>query len=210
MEEPNSDEREEQGLLQGFSSTSPTRVFWNSRKRTANGRSLDRVMEESLKTPNKTEEPPVMETQNDVSTLLSDRRKALFEPLESTKDLKRQRPSAEMVLPPPDFDSMTYPRGWLIGKKRKLVNVDVVESMRRIAVQEMNRKDREIDGLNEQLEEDARCLEHLQLQLLQERSKRNNAERENSMLQKQISMLMNMLRDQDSEGVENTTPSDDS
>uniref|UniRef100_A0A3Q7FU26 Uncharacterized protein n=1 Tax=Solanum lycopersicum TaxID=4081 RepID=A0A3Q7FU26_SOLLC len=30
--------------------------------------------------------------------------------------------------------------------------VDVVESMRRIALQEMNRKDREIDGLNEQLE----------------------------------------------------------
>jgi hypothetical protein len=44
------------------------------------------------------------------------------------------------LLPPPDFESANYPKGWLIGKKRKLVNVDVVESMRRIAVQEMNRK----------------------------------------------------------------------
>ncbi|KAK7267070.1 hypothetical protein RIF29_19734 [Crotalaria pallida] len=29
----------------------------------------------------------------------------------------------------------------------------------------------EIDGLNEQLEEDSRCLEHLQLQLVEEKSK---------------------------------------
>lgn len=69
--------------------------------------------------------------------MLSERRKALFEPLEP---INGQRLSAESLLPPPDFDSANYPRGWLIGKKRKLVNVDVVESMRRIAVQEMNRK----------------------------------------------------------------------
>lgn len=56
-------------------------------------------------------------------------------------------------------------------------------------------QDREIDGLNEQLEEDARCLEHLQLQLLEERSKRTNVERENGMLQDQIAMLMNMLQE---------------
>ncbi|KAJ0735952.1 putative protein heading date repressor 1 [Helianthus annuus] len=85
----------------------------------------------------------------------------------------------------------TYPRGWLIGKKRKLVNVDVVESMRRIAVQEMNRK----DGLNEQLEEDSRVLEHLQLQLLDERSKRADVERQNALLQNQVDMLMNMLQE---------------
>ncbi|KAL0429711.1 UNVERIFIED_CONTAM: protein HEADING DATE REPRESSOR 1 [Sesamum radiatum] len=66
--------------------------------------------------------------------------------------------------------------------------------MRRIAVQEMNRKDREIDGLNEQLEEDARCLEHLQLQLLEERSKRADVERQNAMLQNQIAMLMDVLQ----------------
>ncbi|TQD89779.1 hypothetical protein C1H46_024671 [Malus baccata] len=162
----------------------------------------------------------------DVTTAaeLSERRKALFEPLEPITNINGKRPSAESLLPPPDFDATTYPKGWLIGKKRKLVNVDVVEKMRRIAVHEMNRKvsfptprivsnqrkcfcnelncyyllsfqDREIDGLNEQLEEDARCLEHLQLQLLQERSKRADMERENAMLQDQITMLMNMLQD---------------
>lgn len=71
---------------------------------------------------------------------LSERRKALFEPLEPVTNLNGKRPSAESLLPPPDFDSTSYPRGWLIGKKRKLVNVDVVESMRKIAIQEMNRK----------------------------------------------------------------------
>lgn len=62
--------------------------------------------------------------------------------------------------------------------------------------------------MNEQLEEDARCLEHLQLQLLEERSKRADVQRENSMLQNQISMLMNMLQDND-DGVEDA-PTDDS
>ncbi|KAK9091037.1 hypothetical protein Sjap_024214 [Stephania japonica] len=55
-------------------------------------------------------------------------------------------------------------------------------------------QDREINGLNEQLEEDAKALEHMQLQLLQERSRRSEVERENTMLQKQVSMLMNMLQ----------------
>lgn len=74
------------------------------------------------------------------TSILSEKRKALFEPLEPVLNLNGKRPSAESLLPPPDFESATYPRGWLIGKKRKLVNVDVVESMRRIAIQEMNRK----------------------------------------------------------------------
>ncbi|KAF8392989.1 hypothetical protein HHK36_021230 [Tetracentron sinense] len=179
----------------------------------ANGRNLDRATEDTtIKTSEKQEQTPIGETPQEqspngetpqdaaTSAVLSERRKALFEPLEPTMNVNGKRPSAEVLLPPPDFDSASYPRGWLIGKKRKLVNVDVVESMRRIAVQEMNRKDREIDGLNEQLEEDARCLEHLQLQLLQERSKRTDVERENTMLQNQISMLMNML--QENEGME--------
>lgn len=92
------------------------------------------------KSPNKQEEPPTEEKMQDSNAerhVLSERRKALFEPLEP---MNGQRLSAEALLPPPDFDSASYPRGWLIGKKRKLVNVDVVESMRRIAVQEMNRK----------------------------------------------------------------------
>lgn len=135
--------------------------------------------------------------------LLSEKRKALFEPLEPITNLNGKRPTAaDSLLPPPDFETANYPKGWLIGKKRKLVNVDVVESMRRIAVQEMNRKDREIDGLNEQLEEDSRCLEHLQLQLLQERSKRTEIERENTMLKEQVDMLVNMIQEDDEEGAE--------
>lgn len=84
-------------------------------------------------TPKKQDDDETMQD----SSILSERRRALFEPLEP---LTGARTSAESLLPPPDFDSANYPRGWLIGKKRKLVNVDVVESMRRIAVQEMNRK----------------------------------------------------------------------
>ena len=77
--------------------------------------------------------------EDDPKAGLSERRKALFEPLEPIKGGSVRTP-AEVLLPPPDFDSTSYPKGWLLGKRRKLVNVDVVESMRRIAVQEMNRK----------------------------------------------------------------------
>jgi len=58
-------------------------------------------------------------------------------------------------------------------------------------------QDREIDGLNEQLEADAQCLEHLQIQLLEERSKRADVERQNAMLQSQINVLMDMYQDND-------------
>lgn len=61
-------------------------------------------------------------------------------------------------------------------------------------------QDREINGLNEQLEEDSRTMEHLQIQLQQERTKRVQAERENSMLQGQIGMLMSMLNEGAEEG----------
>uniref|UniRef100_A0A3N7EGU3 Uncharacterized protein n=2 Tax=Populus trichocarpa TaxID=3694 RepID=A0A3N7EGU3_POPTR len=172
---------------------------------TASGRNLDKVTEDNVnETPNKQEESSNDEKMQDqnLTPELSERRKALFEPLEPVTNINGKRSSAESLLPPPDFDAASYPKGWLIGKKRKLVNVDVVESMRRIAVQEMNRKDREIDGLNEQLEEDARCLEHLQLQLLQEKSKRAEVERENAMLQDQISMLMNVLQENEPMGDE--------
>ncbi|XP_047320463.1 protein HEADING DATE REPRESSOR 1-like [Impatiens glandulifera] len=111
---------------------------------------------------------------------LSKKRKALFQPLEHSINGKRSLSSnnnyESLLIPPPDIETTSYPRGWLIGKKRKLVNVDVVESMRRIVVQEMNRKDREIDGLNEQLEEDAKCVKHPQVQLLEERNKRSHVE----------------------------------
>ncbi|CAN6573087.1 unnamed protein product [Malus baccata var. baccata] len=190
------------GGLEGFALVSSTRIDWKPRRRSlissASGRNIDKVTEDIANdSPDKQEASITKEEMQDVTTAaeLSERRKALFEPLEPITNINGKRPSAESLLPPPDFDATTYPKGWLIGKKRKLVNVDVVEKMRRIAVHEMNRKDREIDGLNEQLEEDARCLEHLQLQLLQERSKRADMERENAMLQDQITMLMNMLQD---------------
>ena len=54
-------------------------------------------------------------------------------------------------------------------------------------------QDCEIDGLNEQLEEDCKAMERLQLQLQQERAKRLDAERENVWLHDQVCMLMNML-----------------
>ncbi|XP_068304564.1 protein HEADING DATE REPRESSOR 1 [Pyrus communis] len=190
------------GGLEGFAVVSSTRIDWKPRRRSlissASGRNIDKVTGDTANnSPDKQEVPITEEEMQDVTAApeLSERRKALFEPLEPITNINGKRPSAESLLPPPDFDAATYPKGWLIGKKRKLVNVDVVEKMRRIAVQEMNRKDREIDGLNEQLEEDARCLEHLQLQLLQERSKRSDVERENAMLQDQVTMLMNMLQD---------------
>ncbi|XP_024971586.1 protein HEADING DATE REPRESSOR 1-like isoform X1 [Cynara cardunculus var. scolymus] len=185
-------------LVNGFSPVSSTPVFWKSRKRSASMKNLYKnVTDEADKTSEKKEENSSDEKMEETTppTVLSEKRKALFEPLEPIMDLNGRRPSAESLLPPPDFDSASYPRGWLIGKKRKLVNVDVVESMRRIAVQEMNRKDREIDGLNEQLDEDSRVLEHLQLQLLNERSKRADVERQNAMLQGQVDMLMNMLHE---------------
>ncbi|XP_021724847.1 protein HEADING DATE REPRESSOR 1-like [Chenopodium quinoa] len=182
----------------GFSPVSSTRVFWQSRKRRASALNVTKPRDEPMfKTPTKpeTSEEEKAPDSTPPDTVLSERRKALFEPLEPIDTLPRNRPSNESLLPPPDFDATAYPKGWLIGKKRKLVNVDVVESMRRIAIQEMNRKDREIDGLSEQLDEDSRVLEHLQIQLLEEKRKRSDVERENTMLQDQINMLMNMLQE---------------
>ncbi|OAY52664.1 protein HEADING DATE REPRESSOR 1 [Manihot esculenta] len=196
------EKKKEYSNKDGFFPVSSPRVSWKPPRTSASGRSLCSVT--ANETPSKMEESSNDEKMQEPDTLpvLSEKRKALFEPLEPVTNINGKRPSAESLLPPPDFDSASYPKGWLIGKKRKLVNIDVVESMRRIAIQEMNRKDREINGLNEQLEEDARCLEHLQLQLLQERSKRANVERENAMLQDQISMLMNMLEENEQMGDE--------
>ncbi|KAJ0256673.1 Snf1 kinase interactor-like protein [Hirschfeldia incana] len=200
------------GFVGGFFPVSTTKIAWKSRKRSASV-NPDKAPEAAMEvTPEKDETTAAMETDKvgepmtTTPPVLSEKRKALFEPLEPITNLNGKRPTdADSLLPPPDFESAIYPKGWLIGKKRKLVNVDVVESMRRIAVQEMNRKDREIDGLNEQLEEDSRCLEHLQLQLLQERSKRTEIERENTMLKEQVDMLVNMIQ-QDEEEVAEEEP----
>ncbi|XP_013648599.2 protein HEADING DATE REPRESSOR 1-like isoform X1 [Brassica napus] len=196
------------GFVGGFFPVSTTKIAWKSRKRSASV-NPDKESEAAMElTPEKDETTTAMETEKvgepmTTTPVLSEKRKALFEPLEPITNLNGKRPTdADSLLPPPDFESANYPKGWLIGKKRKLVNVDVVESMRRIAVQEMNRKDREIDGLNEQLEEDSRCLEHLQLQLLQERSKRTEIERENTMLKEQVDMLVNMIQQDEEEVAE--------
>ncbi|KAK9101734.1 hypothetical protein Sjap_018988 [Stephania japonica] len=207
MESSESDQKSAETALKGFSAISETRIYWNSRKRSASReQKVEKVTEVivAASPDNQGESPAANDIDMDSSTAapLSERRKALFEPLEP---MNGRRLFPEELLPPPDFDAASYPKGWLIGKKRKLVNVDVVESMRRIAVQEMNRKDREIDGLNEQLEEDAKALEHMQLQLLQERSKRSEVERENTMLQNQVSMLMNMLQEPEEEVEEEGT-----
>ncbi|KAG7652306.1 hypothetical protein ISN45_At01g070570 [Arabidopsis thaliana x Arabidopsis arenosa] len=195
------------GFVGGFFPVSTTKIAWKSRKRSASA-NPDKAPEVVMEVTPEKNEITAMETDKvgeptTTTPLLSEKRKALFEPLEPITNLNGKRPTAaDSLLPPPDFETANYPKGWLIGKKRKLVNVDVVESMRRIAVQEMNRKDREIDGLNEQLEEDSRCLEHLQLQLLQERSKRTEIERENTMLKEQVDMLVNMIQEDEEEGAE--------
>ena len=72
----------------------------------------------------------------------------------------------------------------LLNVHRRLTNVITVETVW---------QDREINGLNEQLEEDSRVLELLQKQLADERKKRAEIEKENSMLHEQVTMLMNML-----------------
>ncbi|KAL8139328.1 hypothetical protein V2J09_005349 [Rumex salicifolius] len=201
MGEVDSEKKQVDGSLHGLFSVSSPRVLWKSRRRRAstkrNPEDVAKVTDEpSLETPEKLERSSIEEQipmdSTPLASVLSEKRKALFEPLDPATS---KRTSAETLLPPPDFDSAIYPKGWLVGKKRKLVNVDVVESMRRIAVQEMNRKDREINGLNEQLEEDSRCLEHLQIQLLEEKRKRSEVERENNMLQEQLNMLMNVLQE---------------
>ncbi|KAK4747197.1 hypothetical protein SAY87_026234 [Trapa incisa] len=193
MEEGNKDKAEDGGTaaLSSFSPPTSTRIFWRSRKRSESGRNLSEAADKEQ------EDVPADEKMQELTQTpeLSECRKGLFQRLDPTETVTGKRQSAESLIPPPDFDTASYPKGWLIGKKRKLVNVDVVESMRRIAVQEMNRKDREIDGLNEQIEEDSRCLEHLHFQILNEKSKRAEVERENTMLRDQISMLMNMLEE---------------
>lgn len=96
---------------------------------------MEEMIEPAIDTDTKQQEE-----YSNTPVVLSEKRKALFEPLEPITTVNGRKPSNESLLPPPDFDAASYPKGWLIGKKRKLVNVDVVESMRRIAVQEMNRK----------------------------------------------------------------------
>lgn len=116
--------------------TLPVATAKNMNTNTITNETLDGSVADN-KTPEK-QQPESSAEEKQQEPVLSEKRKALFEPL--TVNTNGKRPSAESLLPPPDFESASYPKGWLIGKKRKLVNVDVVESMRRIAVQEMNRK----------------------------------------------------------------------
>ncbi|KAJ0965755.1 hypothetical protein J5N97_026893 [Dioscorea zingiberensis] len=67
--------------------------------------------------PTSADDTPMSEEDKAV---LSERRKALFEPLEpiSSGSNGRHIP-AEVLLPPPDFESASYPKGWLVGKKQE-------------------------------------------------------------------------------------------
>jgi hypothetical protein len=122
------------------------KLFSKSRNRfdgVADGRTFDRMKETIIQSnpppsstplkPRRRWSSPVNEGREELP--LTERKRALFEPLDPIR-----RHDNNNLLPPPDFDAATYPSGWVVGKKRKLVNVDVVESMRRIAVHEMNRK----------------------------------------------------------------------
>lgn len=71
-------------------------------------------------------------------------------------------------------------------------------------------QDREINGLNEQLEEDSRVLELLQKQLADERKKRAEIEKENSMLHEQVTMLVNMLDENEGFDEDGEAPPPDS
>ncbi|KAJ0965762.1 hypothetical protein J5N97_026900 [Dioscorea zingiberensis] len=142
------EEENEKKEMEGFSPASPPRIFWNSRKRSASARNLENALKvdfektttkEPSDVPMKGDEaPPPSADDTPMSeedkAVLSNGSKSPFEPLEpiSSGSNGRHIP-AEVLLPPPDFESASYPKGWLVGKKRKLVNVDVVESIVRIA-----------------------------------------------------------------------------
>ncbi|KAL9316514.1 hypothetical protein ACSQ67_017515 [Phaseolus vulgaris] len=175
--------------LNAFSPVSTATIYWKSRRRPASGRNLE-VSEDTANTPPSKQEdtpPPPSSSSEEVqnTTPISERRKALFEPLEPIKNVNGRRPSAESLLPPLTLSLKLKP----LAHSLLLFLLLLLQ-------------DREIDGLNEQLEEDSRCLEHLQLQLVDERSKRARVERENAMLEEQVSMLMNMLQEAEQMGDE--------
>ncbi|KAL2645413.1 hypothetical protein R1flu_013000 [Riccia fluitans] len=125
----------------------------------------------------------------------SSRRRTVFERLRPATGGPRDEDSSPApggLIPPPDFEHESYSRGWVSGKKHKLVNVDAVHNMRKIAMDEMKRKDQQIQCLNEQLGEDAKTMEHLQLEVQSERQKRMAVERDNVVLRDQVDMLIDM------------------
>ncbi|GJW33575.1 heading date repressor 1-like protein isoform X1 [Tanacetum coccineum] len=87
----------------GFShvSSSPP-VLWKSRKRSASAKNLQKdITDDTNKTPENKEETLTDEKMEESTppTVLSEKRKALFEPLEPIMDLNGRRPSAESLLP---------------------------------------------------------------------------------------------------------------
>ena len=91
-----------------------------------------------------------------------------------------------------------------------LLLLNVHYKLTQVISMELVWQDREINGLNEQLEEDSRVLELLQKQLADERKKRAEIEKENSMLHEQVSMLMNMLDENEGFDEEGEAPPPDS
>lgn len=67
-------------------------------------------------------------------------------------------------------------------------------------------QDREIGELNDILDEDSKALQHVQTQLLEERAKTGNLERENQMLREQVKMLMGFLDEQEAEEDDHQLP----
>ncbi|CAD6226058.1 unnamed protein product [Miscanthus lutarioriparius] len=133
---------------------------------------------------------------------LSEKRKALFEPLEPINGKR----SAEMLLPPPDFEPIIS-KGMAAENPEMLASAFICDKEYHACVPP---KDREINGLNEQLEEDSRVLELLQKQLADERKKRAEIEKENSMLHEQVTMLMNMLDENEGFDEDGEAPQPDS
>ncbi|XP_022544689.2 protein HEADING DATE REPRESSOR 1-like isoform X2 [Brassica napus] len=111
------------GFVGGFFPVSTTKIAWKSRKRSASV-NPDKESEAAMElTPEKDETTTAMETEKvgepmTTTPVLSEKRKALFEPLEPITNLNGKRPTdADSLLPPPDFESANYPKGWLIGSR---------------------------------------------------------------------------------------------
>ncbi|XP_056846364.1 protein HEADING DATE REPRESSOR 1 isoform X2 [Raphanus sativus] len=115
------------GFVGGFFPVSTTKIAWKSRKRSASA-NQDKALEAAMEVTPEKDETTAMETEKvgepmtTTPPVLSEKRKALFEPLEPITNLNGKRPTdADSLLPPPDFESANYPKGWLIGSRDRWV-----------------------------------------------------------------------------------------
>ncbi|XP_019085170.1 PREDICTED: uncharacterized protein LOC104714274 isoform X2 [Camelina sativa] len=114
------------GFVGGFFPVSTTKIAWKSRKRSASV-NPDKAPEAVMEVTPEKNEITAMETEKvgepmTTTPILSEKRKALFEPLEPITNLNGKRPTAaDSLLPPPDFEAANYPKGWLIGSRDRWV-----------------------------------------------------------------------------------------